>query len=47
MADDDKKPGFDWYDPMSGRGRMVVVVVAGLIVVGAIVTALVLGIPFF
>jgi hypothetical protein len=44
---DDKKPGFDWYGPMSGRSRTVVVVVAGVIVGGAVIAALVLGIPFF
>ncbi|GAB3607257.1 hypothetical protein GCM10027413_26660 [Conyzicola nivalis] len=47
MGDDDKKPGFDWYDPMSRRGRAVVVVIAGLVVVGAVIAAVVLGIPFF
>ena len=47
MPDNDDKQRFDWHDPMSRRGRLVVVVVAGVIVVGAIVAALVMGIPFF
>jgi len=45
--DDGKKPRFDWYDPMSNRGRTIVVVVAGALVVAAVVAAVVLGIPFF
>jgi len=45
--DDETKPRFDWYDPMSNRGRTIVVVVAGVLVVAAVVAAVVLGIPFF
>jgi len=45
--DDGEKPRFDWYDPMSNRGRTIVVVVAGVLVVAAVVAAVVLGIPFF
>ena len=44
---DDKKPGFSWYDPLQSRGRVIVVTVAGLILVGAVIAAVVLGIPFF
>ena len=44
---DDEKPAFSWYDPLHNRGRIIVVSVAGLILVGAIVAAVVLGIPFF
>jgi hypothetical protein len=44
---DDKKPRFSWYEPLQSRGRIIVVSVAGLILVGAIAAAIVLGIPFF
>jgi len=47
MSDDGKKPRFSWYEPLSDRGRRTVIVVAAAIVVGAIVAAVVLGIPFF
>jgi hypothetical protein len=47
MAGDEKRPRFSWYEPLSNRGRTVVVTVAVLVVVGAIVAAVVLGIPFF
>ena len=44
---DDDKPPFSWYEPMHNRGRLIVVSVAGLIPVGAIIAAVVLGIPLF
>ncbi|GAB2469122.1 hypothetical protein HD599_000698 [Conyzicola lurida] len=44
---DKKKPGFSWYEPLQNRGRIIVISVAGLILVGAIVAAIVLGIPVF
>jgi len=47
MGDDTKKPRFSWYEPLSNRGRTIVISVAVLVVVGAIVAAVVLGIPFF
>jgi hypothetical protein len=47
VADDDKKPRFSWYEPLQNRGRTIVITVASLILVGAIVAAIVLGIPFF
>ncbi|MET4582228.1 hypothetical protein ABIE21_001738 [Conyzicola nivalis] len=45
--DDDDKQRSGWYDPMGSRTKTIVIVVAGAIVAGAIITALVLGIPFF
>ena len=45
--DGDDKPRFSWYEPLSNRGRLIVVVVAGAVVVGAVVAALVMGISFF
>ena len=47
MGDEPKKPPFSWYEPLSNRGRTIVITVAALVVVGAIVAAVVLGIPFF
>jgi len=47
MSDDNKKPRFSWYEPLSNRGRTIVIAVAAVIVVGAIVAAAILGIPFF
>jgi hypothetical protein len=47
MPDDDDKTPFSWYEPLSRRGRLGLIVVAGVIVVGAIVAAVVMGIPFF
>jgi hypothetical protein len=47
MGDDTKKPRFSWYEPLSNRGRTIVISVAVLVVVGAIVAAVALGIPFF
>ena len=47
MAADDEKPRFSWYEPLQHRGRVIVITVAGLILVGAVVAAIVLGIPFF
>jgi len=44
---DEKKPRFSWYEPLSNRGRTIVIAVAVLIVVGAVVAAVILGIPFF
>jgi hypothetical protein len=47
MSDDGKKPRFSWYEPLQNRGRVIVITVAGLILVGAVVAAVILGIPFF
>ena len=47
MADKGDKRGSGWYDPMGSRTKTIVIVVAGAVVVGAIVATLVLGIPFF
>ena len=47
MGDDDKKPRFSWYEPLQNRGRTIVITVACVILAGAIVAAIVLGIPFF
>jgi len=44
---DDEKPRFSWYEPLQKRGRTIVITVAGLILVGAVIAAIVLGIPFF
>jgi hypothetical protein len=38
---------FDWHDPMGRRSRIIVIAVATALVVGALVAAVSLGIPFF
>lgn len=47
MGDKPEKPGSGWYDPMSSRTKTIMVVIAGAIVVGAVIASVVLGIPFF
>jgi len=42
-----EKRRFNWHEPIGRRGRTIVIVVAAAIVVGALVAALALGIPFF
>jgi hypothetical protein len=37
----------DWSAPMGDRARTIVIVVAVVIVLGAVITAIALGIPFF
>ena len=46
MADDEKRR-FSWYEPIGRRGRVILITVATAIVVGALIAALALGIPFF
>ena len=46
MADNDKRR-FNWHEPLTSRGRTLLVVVAAAIVVGAVVVGIALGIPFF
>jgi len=43
----DEKPRFNWHEPLSSRGRTILITVAALIVVGAVVVGVILGIPFF
>jgi len=47
MAAKDGKPRFDWHAPLENRARLAVIAVAALILVGAVVAAIVLRIPFF
>jgi hypothetical protein len=47
MSDDDKKPRFSWYEPLQNRGRVIVITVSAVILVGALIAAVVLGIPVF
>jgi hypothetical protein len=47
MTLDRDKPQTGWRAPMSRRRMTIVVVVAAVFLVGAIVAAIVLGIPFF
>jgi hypothetical protein len=42
-----EKRRFSWYEPLGRRGRTIVIAVAAAVVVGALVAALALGIPFF
>jgi hypothetical protein len=44
---DGDKPKTGWSSPMPRRTRTIVIVVASVIIVGAIVATVLLGIPFF
>jgi hypothetical protein len=44
---DRDKPTTGWHAPMPRRTRTIVIVVASVLVVGAVVASVMLGIPFF
>jgi len=42
-----EKRRFNWHEPIGRRGRTIVISIAAAVVVGALIAALALGIPFF